>query len=77
MLVDDSADLIFARCHDQIVKGETKHLIVLLSVPIAYPRLVCWIIFLMHTQWHNTLASINSIARCGLKTCYPVGRVTL
>ncbi|KAK2785135.1 hypothetical protein FQN52_008621 [Onygenales sp. PD_12] len=40
VLMDDSSDLIFNRCHDAIVKGETKHLIVLLSVPIAYPRLV-------------------------------------
>ncbi|PGG97623.1 hypothetical protein AJ79_09133 [Helicocarpus griseus UAMH5409] len=40
VLIDDTSDLIFNRCHDEIVKGETKHLIVLLSVPIAYPRLV-------------------------------------
>lgn len=28
------------RCYDEIVKGETQHLLVLLGVPIAYPRLV-------------------------------------
>ncbi|KAG5298204.1 MPP_superfamily domain-containing protein [Histoplasma ohiense] len=39
VLIDDSADLILNRCDDQIMKGETKHLIVVLSVPIAYPRL--------------------------------------
>ncbi|QSS64336.1 hypothetical protein I7I51_01402, partial [Histoplasma capsulatum] len=40
VLIDDSADLILNRCDDQLMKGETKHLIVVLSVPIAYPRLV-------------------------------------
>jgi hypothetical protein len=28
------------RCYDEIVKGKTQHLLVLLGVPIAYPRLV-------------------------------------
>ncbi|KAI0109147.1 hypothetical protein GGR51DRAFT_558509 [Nemania sp. FL0031] len=28
------------RCYDEITKGETQHLLVLLGVPIAYPRLV-------------------------------------
>ncbi|KAI1827120.1 hypothetical protein F4861DRAFT_433002 [Xylaria intraflava] len=28
------------RCYDSIVKGRTQHLLVLLGVPIAYPRLV-------------------------------------
>lgn len=31
---------IWDRCYNEIVKGETKHLIVLIGVPIAYPRLV-------------------------------------
>jgi hypothetical protein len=31
---------IFARLRKDVVPGETKHLIVLLGVPIAYPRLV-------------------------------------
>ena len=35
-----SYDLIFDRCRREIQDGETKHLIVLLGVPIAYPRLV-------------------------------------
>ncbi|KAF2807028.1 uncharacterized protein BDZ99DRAFT_523573 [Mytilinidion resinicola] len=32
-------DLVFDRLDREIIKGETKHLIVLLGVPIAYPRL--------------------------------------
>lgn len=31
---------IMDRCYSEIVKGETTHLLVLLGVPIAYPRLV-------------------------------------
>ncbi|KAJ5679580.1 hypothetical protein N7462_007824 [Penicillium macrosclerotiorum] len=34
----DTCDTIWDRCHREIIKGETKHLIVLSSVPIAYPR---------------------------------------
>ena len=32
--------LVFDRARREIVTGVTKHLIVLLGVPIAYPRLV-------------------------------------
>lgn len=38
ILSQESWDLIFDRCHHEVVKGVTKHLIVLLGVPIAYPR---------------------------------------
>jgi hypothetical protein len=40
ILTDATYTKIFDRMHEQIIKGETKHLIVLLGVPIAYPRLV-------------------------------------
>ncbi|KAF7713920.1 Uncharacterized protein PECH_000916 [Penicillium ucsense] len=33
-------ELLWDRCHREIVKGRTKHLIILSSVPIAYPRVV-------------------------------------
>lgn len=33
-------DLIWDRCYREIERGEVKHLIVLLGIPIAYPRLV-------------------------------------
>lgn len=39
-MTDDTYDAIWEHCHQQITKGEVKHLIVLSSVPIAYPRLV-------------------------------------
>ena len=38
ILTEDSYDIIFDRLEEELVKGETKHLIVLLGVPIAYPR---------------------------------------
>lgn len=41
VLSEETCDLIWDRCHREIIKGETKHLIVLSSVPIAYPRVVC------------------------------------
>jgi hypothetical protein len=31
---------VFARLGKEITKGETKHLIVLVGVPVAYPRMV-------------------------------------
>jgi hypothetical protein len=40
VLTDDTCLRIFDRMHDEIVKGETKHLLVLLGNPVAYPRLV-------------------------------------
>jgi len=39
VLSQESYDMIFSRCRGEIIKGETKHLIVLLGIPIAYPRL--------------------------------------
>ncbi|KAL9113406.1 MAG: hypothetical protein Q9227_002447 [Pyrenula ochraceoflavens] len=40
ILTLQTLDLVLDRCRREIVEGETKHLIVLLGVPIAYPRLV-------------------------------------
>lgn len=35
----DTCDMALERCRKEIIEGETKHLIVLLGVPIAYPRM--------------------------------------
>jgi hypothetical protein len=40
VLYDDTRKKLIDRCYDEIVKGKTQHLLVLLGVPIAYPRLV-------------------------------------
>lgn len=37
---EDTWDRLMDRCYNEIVKGKTEHLLVLLGVPIAYPRLV-------------------------------------
>ncbi|KAI0015874.1 hypothetical protein F4780DRAFT_785873 [Xylariomycetidae sp. FL0641] len=36
----DTWEKLKDRCYDEIVKGKTQHLLVVLGVPIAYPRLV-------------------------------------
>lgn len=35
----DTCDIALERCRKEIIEGKTKHLIVLLGVPIAYPRM--------------------------------------
>jgi hypothetical protein len=40
VVTPETYDKVFARLEKEIIKGETKHLIVLLGVPIAYPRMV-------------------------------------
>ncbi|KAK2867907.1 hypothetical protein FQN49_003347, partial [Arthroderma sp. PD_2] len=39
IMIDESYDLIWDRCHQQIVKGDVKHLLVVVGVPVAFPRL--------------------------------------
>ncbi|KAJ5949555.1 hypothetical protein N7454_001139 [Penicillium verhagenii] len=38
VLSEETNELIWDRCHQEIARGETKHMIVLCSVPVAYPR---------------------------------------
>lgn len=37
---ESTYEAMFARLDKEVIKGDTKHLILLLGVPIAYPRLV-------------------------------------
>ena len=53
---------IFDRCRREIIKGETKHLVVLLGVPIAYPRLV-WLENLLTSR---ALDPIKAMGRMGI-----------
>ncbi|KAF4309738.1 hypothetical protein GTA08_BOTSDO02636 [Botryosphaeria dothidea] len=53
---------IFDRCRKEIVEGETKHLIVLLGVPIAYPRLN----FLENVLTSRVMDPIKAIGRTGM-----------
>ncbi|KAL4811294.1 hypothetical protein BDV18DRAFT_129068 [Aspergillus unguis] len=57
ILSERTSDLIWDRCHREIVRGETKHLIVLSSIPIAYPRVA---------MVKNILNSRQSLGKAGL-----------
>ena len=59
---ESSYDLILDRCRREIVKGETKHLVVLLGVPIAYPRLV----WLENVLTSRALDPIKALGRMGM-----------
>jgi len=62
ILSQESYDIIFDRCRAEIIKGETKHLIVLLGVPIAYPRLN----FLENILTSRMMDPIKAIGRTGV-----------
>ena len=62
ILSEATYDLAFDRCRREIVAGETKHLIVLLGVPIAYPRLN----FLENVLTSRVMDPIKALARAGL-----------
>ncbi|EAW10726.1 uncharacterized protein ACLA_051980 [Aspergillus clavatus NRRL 1] len=57
VLSEQTCDMIWDRCHREIVRGETKHLIVLSSVPIAYPRMA---------MLKNIINSRKSLGKAGL-----------
>lgn len=50
------------RCRREIVRGETKHLILLLGVPIAYPRLV----WLENILTSRLMDPIKALGRAGM-----------
>ncbi|EED24529.1 conserved hypothetical protein [Talaromyces stipitatus ATCC 10500] len=55
-------DLIWDRCYREIERGQVKHLIVLLGVPIAYPRLV-WLENLLSSR---AMDPVKALTRAGL-----------
>ncbi|KAL9607286.1 MAG: hypothetical protein Q9167_007789, partial [Letrouitia subvulpina] len=62
ILSESSYNLAFDRCRKEIVKGETKHLIVLLGVPIAYPRLN----FLENLLTSRVMDPLKALGRAGM-----------
>ena len=62
VLSEATYDLVFDRCRREIIEGETKHLIVLLGVPIAYPRLN----FLENVLTSRAMDPIKALGRAGL-----------
>lgn len=53
---------VFNRLNKEMVPGETKHLIVLLGVPIAYPRLV----WLENILTSRIMDPIKALGRMGI-----------
>lgn len=62
IMTQGSYDAIFDRCHHEIIQGETRHLIVLLGVPIAYPRLV-WLENLLTSR---IMDPVKAVGRTGI-----------
>ncbi|KAL8889645.1 MAG: hypothetical protein Q9215_003104 [Flavoplaca cf. flavocitrina] len=62
ILSEATYELAFDRCRREIVQGETKHLIVLLGVPIAYPRLN----FLENVLTSRLMDPIKALGRTGV-----------
>ncbi|KAF1813712.1 hypothetical protein P152DRAFT_513105 [Eremomyces bilateralis CBS 781.70] len=61
VLTQETYDLVFDRLDKEIVRGETKHLIVLLGVPIAYPRLN----FLENVLTSRVMDPVKALGRTG------------
>ncbi|KAI7548109.1 hypothetical protein KC331_g4611 [Hortaea werneckii] len=62
ILSQESWDILFERLRHEIVEGETKHLIVMLGVPIAYPRLN----FLENLLTSKVMDPIKALGRTGM-----------
>jgi hypothetical protein len=61
ILSQESYDVIFDRCRAEIIEGETKHLLVMLGVPIAYPRLN----FLENLLTSRVMDPVKALGRTG------------
>ncbi|KUI58127.1 hypothetical protein VP1G_05415 [Cytospora mali] len=59
---DETWAMLMDRCYSEIVKGKTEHLLVLLGVPIAYPRLV----WLENILTSRLLDPIKALGKTGL-----------
>lgn len=62
ILSQESYDIIFDRLRHELGQGEIKHLIVLLGVPIAYPRLE----FLENVLTSRMMDPVKAMARMGI-----------
>ncbi|KAK8064917.1 hypothetical protein PG994_007555 [Apiospora phragmitis] len=59
---EDTWKKIVDRCYAEIAKGQTKHLLVLLGVPIAYPRLV----WLENILTSRLMDPVKALGKAGL-----------
>ena len=62
ILTEATYDTVLERCRKDIIEGETKHLIVLLGVPIAYPRLV----WLENVLTSRAMDPVKALGRLGM-----------
>ncbi|OAP63676.1 hypothetical protein AYL99_02903 [Fonsecaea erecta] len=58
----NTLDFILDRCRKELIEGETKHLIVLLGVPLAYPRLV----WLENVLTSRLMDPVKALGRAGI-----------
>lgn len=58
----DTVEIVLERCRRELLEGETKHLIVLLGVPLAYPRLV----WLENVLTSRLMDPVKAMGRIGL-----------
>lgn len=56
----DTIEIILERCRKELIEGETKHLIVLLGVPIAYPRLV-WLENMLTSRFMDPVKALGRV----------------
>lgn len=57
-----SYQVVLDRCRREIIEGETKHLVLVLGVPIAYPRLV-WLENLITSR---VMDPVKALGRAGM-----------
>ncbi|KAI2630388.1 hypothetical protein GGS26DRAFT_591690 [Hypomontagnella submonticulosa] len=55
---------LIERCYDDIVRNETQHLLVLLGVPIAYPRLV-WLENILTSRLMDPIKALGKVGMLG------------
>ncbi|KAI0384150.1 hypothetical protein F5Y04DRAFT_236944 [Hypomontagnella monticulosa] len=61
---EDTWKKLIERCYDDIVKNETQHLLVLLGVPIAYPRLV-WLENILTSRLMDPIKALGKAGMLG------------
>lgn len=62
ILSEATYQMVLERCRREIIEGETKHLVVVLGVPIAYPRLV-WLENLITSR---VMDPVKALGRAGM-----------
>ncbi|KAI0473679.1 hypothetical protein GGR56DRAFT_666767 [Xylariaceae sp. FL0804] len=64
VLREDTWEKLLDRCYDEIAKGKTEHLLVLLGVPIAYPRLV-WLENILTSRLMDPIKALSKAGMLG------------